>query len=216
MAKKLPRGIRENNPGNIRKSKDKWQGLAKNQPDKEFFTFEDPTYGIRAIARILIKYYDDYNIKSVRYAIRKWAPPVENNTDAYINAVAEHMGVKPGQELDFHKFSVLYPLVEAIIQHENGSQPYSEAQIVKGLMLAGVEKEKKKPVVATTQVKGAAAVGGLTAVNLMAEHVEKVAPVASSLESLAATAPYILGIIVVGILGYMIYDQFKKRKEGLL
>lgn len=46
-----PRGIRNNNPGNIRRNGDPWQGLAETQGDKEFFTFTTPVYGIRALAR---------------------------------------------------------------------------------------------------------------------------------------------------------------------
>lgn len=50
---KQPRGIRNNNPGNIRRSSDPWQGLAKEQIDREFFKFKSSVYGIRALARLL-------------------------------------------------------------------------------------------------------------------------------------------------------------------
>ena len=53
-----PRGIRNNNPGNIRRNGDPWQGLAKEQNDREFFTFKSAVYGIRALARLLITYQD--------------------------------------------------------------------------------------------------------------------------------------------------------------
>ena len=35
----LPRGLRNNNPGNIRLSKDKWKGLRQEQTDGTFFHF---------------------------------------------------------------------------------------------------------------------------------------------------------------------------------
>ena len=43
----LPRGIRNHNPGNIRRSQDPWQGLASAQNDPEFFIFQSAIYGIR-------------------------------------------------------------------------------------------------------------------------------------------------------------------------
>ena len=49
MTTKQPRGIRNNNPGNIRRNGDPWQGLAKDQTDREFFTFQSAVYGIRAL-----------------------------------------------------------------------------------------------------------------------------------------------------------------------
>jgi len=52
---KLPRGIRNNNPLNIRKSADKWQGLSTLQEDKEFFQFETIEWGWRAAFVILCK-----------------------------------------------------------------------------------------------------------------------------------------------------------------
>ena len=75
---KPSRGIRNNNPGNIRRSKDKWQGAAKEQPDKNFVTFTSPVWGIRAIARILIRYQDNYGCDTVAKHIARWAPPSEN------------------------------------------------------------------------------------------------------------------------------------------
>lgn len=45
----VPRGLRNNNPGNIRLSKDKWQGLRERQEDKEFFQFVSIEWGYRAL-----------------------------------------------------------------------------------------------------------------------------------------------------------------------
>ena len=83
--RKETRGIRNNNPGNIEKSKNnKWQGMAESQPDKRFITFTSPEWGIRAIARILINYKDKYDLDTVKKIISRWAPPSENNTGAYV------------------------------------------------------------------------------------------------------------------------------------
>lgn len=134
--KSLPRGIRNNNPGNIRKSGDAWQGLADIQPDSAFFSFVDPVYGIRALAKIIRSYRDRYGLHTVEGIINRWAPPVENNTGAYVNAVAAAVGVGPNQPLAFDA-GQMRALVSSIIQHENGQQPYSSATIDDGIARAG-------------------------------------------------------------------------------
>ena len=134
--KSLPRGIRNNNPGNIRKSGDAWQGLADIQPDPEFFAFADPVYGIRALAKILRNYRDRYGLNTVQGIINRWAPPVENNTGAYVRMVANKVGVAPTEPLTWDA-GQMRRLVSAIIQHENGKQPYSMATIADGISRAG-------------------------------------------------------------------------------
>ena len=54
-----PRGIRNNNPGNIRKSNVKWQGLAAEQTDGAFYQFTRPEYGIRALCRVAKKHHEE-------------------------------------------------------------------------------------------------------------------------------------------------------------
>jgi hypothetical protein len=134
--KSLPRGIRNNNPGNIRKSGDAWQGLADIQPDTEFFSFADPVYGIRALAKILRNYRDRYGLNTVQGIINRWAPPVENNTGAYVRMVASKVGVAPTEPLTWDA-GQMRRLVSAIIQHENGQNPYSMATITDGISRAG-------------------------------------------------------------------------------
>jgi hypothetical protein len=117
------RGIRNNNPGNIRRSNDPWQGLAQQQTDKDFLVFQNPVYGIRALARTLIVYQDKHGLRSVRQIINRWAPAAENNTEAYVQAVAKVTGFDPDRQLDMHSFTDLKPVVAGIIRHENGQQP---------------------------------------------------------------------------------------------
>jgi hypothetical protein len=128
------RGIRNNNPGNIRKGQD-WQGEAKVQDDASFEVFESPEYGIRAIAKIMLS-YNKRNINTVTNVIHTWAPPNENDTTAYINAVAKSIGCAPDAVLDMHDSTVMLKLVKAIITHENGQQPYSDDIILKGINMA--------------------------------------------------------------------------------
>ena len=214
----LPRGIRNKNPGNLRRSKDPWQGLAERQGDIEFFTFKTPIYGIRALARTLISYQDKHNLRTITQILNRWAPTSENNTPAYVRAVADRTGFDSDQQLDVHSFDDLKPLVEAIIHHENGQQPYTDAEITKALVLAGVEP-KPVPLHKTRTVQGgqAATVGtlGIGAIEAVQETLE---PATSALMNIAPyleTAKWILlAVTMIGIVA-MIWARIDDRRKGL-
>ncbi|MBE5683868.1 structural protein [Pantoea agglomerans] len=135
---KKPRGIRNNNPGNIRWG-DEWQGLVpKSQcTDKSFCQFISPEYGIRAMIVILRNYQNKYGLRTVTGMIKRWAPPNENNTQTYINSVAQATSTGANQPIDLTDSRKLFQLLQAIIQHENGSQPYGFDVFVSALDLAG-------------------------------------------------------------------------------
>lgn len=128
-----PRGLRNNNPGNIRHG-DKWRGLAPDQLDKAFCTFSAPEWGIRAMAVILKNYQAKNGIHTISGIISRWAPPTENDTQSYVNVVAKACGVKPTDKIVVK--DILPKLIPAIIKHENGLQPYSVEVIAKGISLA--------------------------------------------------------------------------------
>lgn len=135
-----PRGIRNNNPGNIRKSHEPWRGLmpAHEQTDPAFFRFSSPEWGIRAIAVILRTYQGKYKLGTVRALIKRWAPDVENDTEAYVQAVCTAVGVGPDEPIDLRDAGDMRGVVLAIIRHENGEQPYSMDVINRGLQRAGI------------------------------------------------------------------------------
>jgi hypothetical protein len=140
------RGLRNNNPGNIDRNATRWQGMADDQSgDPRFVVFKTPQYGIRAIARLMLTYQNQYGLKTVRALINRWAPPVENNTSAYVAAVASGVGVGPDDPIDVDTTEVMLPLVKAIILHENGQNPYPDATILEGLHMAGIADAKPKP-----------------------------------------------------------------------
>lgn len=128
------RGIRNNNPGNIRHGRDRWQGMRDEQTDPDFIQFIAPEWGIRAMARLLLNYQALHGLRTVREIINRWAPPSENDTGAYVRHVAARLGVDPDEHIAVSDY--LRPLVETIIKHENGLQPYSAATIARGLELA--------------------------------------------------------------------------------
>ena len=218
MTTKQPRGIRNNNPGNIRRNGDPWQGLAKEQYDREFFTFQSSVYGIRAMARLLITYQDKYGLCTIEGIITRWAPAIENNTASYIQAVARNTGFSALQTLDMHRFEHLKPVVEAIIQHENGQQPYSDTEITKALVLAGVEP-KQQNLQASRTVKGGQAAATATAGLGVVEAVQQTLDPAR--DTLASLAPYLdaakwllLAVTLIGV-GVMLWARIDDHRKGL-
>jgi hypothetical protein len=128
----LPRGIRNNNPGNIERTGVRWRGMSVDQSgDPRFAVFDAPIWGLRAMARIL-RTYRDRGENTIRAIISRWAPPTENLTDAYVEAAARHVGRSPDEILTA---ADMIPLMEAIVRHENGVQPYDRALFAAALDL---------------------------------------------------------------------------------
>ena len=94
----LPRGLRNNNPGNIRINGDLFQGEVRPSKDKSFKQFTTMAYGYRAMFKILSNYFKNYKLDTIRKMITRWAPPEDNNhTEAYIKAVSDYAGI-PAEE----------------------------------------------------------------------------------------------------------------------
>lgn len=125
MDKKItPRGIRNNNPLNIRVGNN-WQGEREVKTDREFEEFKSMTMGIRAGFKILKKYMSGYNglttkFNTIEKIVRRWAPESENNTKAYIDRVSQLTGISPHQKISFDQRSFMVAIVDAMIQVECG------------------------------------------------------------------------------------------------
>ena len=96
------RGLRNNNPLNIRHSTDRWMGAADTQTDPSFVQFKTMAYGYRAAWKTLQSYYNRFCGQgkpfTVRSIIYRWAPPEDNNaTEAYIRKVLQ-LGSIGGKE----------------------------------------------------------------------------------------------------------------------
>ena len=121
---KLPRGVRNHNPGNLRHG-DQWVGLAPEQRDPAFCTFTGDVFGLRALMLVLLAYYRRHKLDTVREIIGRWAPPVENDTVAYVDQVAKRLGIGPDDVLNPERRETLINLARAIVRHENGKPPAS-------------------------------------------------------------------------------------------
>lgn len=119
----IPRGLRNCNPGNLRHGPSSWQGLRPVQTDPDFCQFQTLVWGYRALAKTLLTYAERRGLTTVSDIIRRWAPPTENLTEAYVRAVCRITGLGPTERLDLRHEATLTALAAAISQHENGRRP---------------------------------------------------------------------------------------------
>ena len=129
-----PRGIRNNNPGNIRKNSDKFRGEVIPSTDPAFKQFTDVEYGYRAIFCIIRTYITRYNLTTVGEILTRWAPPSENNTLGYIKAVCKHTGLADVSTIDPKNSYQMQRLVRGISYVENG-EPADDEKVRQGWLL---------------------------------------------------------------------------------
>jgi hypothetical protein len=124
-AKRISRGIRNNNPGNIRIGIN-WLGRVIPGKDVSFVEFKTMPFGVRALYIDLINKHKS-GLNTIQKVIYKYAPPSENLTDAYVSAVAQSMGI-PANQVFSPTAKNFTAFVKAIVKHENGK----DASLVSG------------------------------------------------------------------------------------
>lgn len=132
VEEKLTRGYRNNNPGNIIKTKTPWKGEVEGK-DKRFKTFINMEHGYRAIF-VLLRGYIDKGFDTIEKIITRYAPPSENATSSYIKHVSERTGIPKDKKLSFADSEAMKKIVAAISFSENGIKP-DEQQIEGGYKL---------------------------------------------------------------------------------
>ena len=134
MANIKPRGIRNNNPLNIRIG-NTWLGEVDIPTDRSFEQFKQMEYGIRAGFVILRRYIRRYGLDTIPEIVSRWAPANENNTTAYIKRVIELSGIPADRIIKYEDKETMVALVDAMIQVECG-QSVPLAKIQKGYDIA--------------------------------------------------------------------------------
>lgn len=129
MEKVIPRGIRNNNPLNIRIG-NTWLGERANPTDQAFEEFVTMEYGLRAAFLILRRYIRRYGKNTVTSIISTWAPSSENNTIRYIDTVCHRTGLAPDEQIKYEDKATMCLLVAAMALVECG-QPISSSKIEK-------------------------------------------------------------------------------------
>lgn len=230
---KLPLGVRLSNPGNLEWGSP-WEGLVPQAesmyaktgtaPQKRFAQFTDAAFGIRAIARTLITYYDKRKaadgskIDSIAEVIARWAPSHENNTSAYAKHVASLMGVNPDAMINVKDYDTMRGLVVGIIAHENAGYAYPDAVIDEGLRRAGLVKKTAAPAVPvnTATVAGAAAPAAVGLTQLAPIIPDIMQSITGQQENLTSGdwTRALVGVVLIGLGGVVAWSQYQKRKAG--
>lgn len=129
-----PLGMQQNNPGNMR---DWDHGVTPIR--RGFAVFNSMEQGLSALAGNILK-YQERGWNSMREFFSHYAPPGENNTGAYISDVANRLGVDPDQKVNLGDQGTMTRLMAAIVNHEQGYQPfgagaYSAAAASRGVVV---------------------------------------------------------------------------------
>lgn len=121
--RKQPRGIRNNNPLNIRRGKTPWEHeiTMQSQPDEVFCQFGEMRYGWRAAFLLLRKYIKKYGLNTIEAIIRRWAPDNENHTEVYIDFVAQDSVIGRRDMVRFEDYEAMYRIAAAMCAYENGA-----------------------------------------------------------------------------------------------
>lgn len=120
----MPKGITLNNPMNLEHSAaNAWRGLSTCQPDPVFVSFDKIEDGLRAGMLDVRNYQRLRNLTTIRQIITRYAPPVENNTAAYIADVCTRCRANPDDDFDIEIPTNLILLAKAIVRHEQGACP---------------------------------------------------------------------------------------------
>ncbi len=155
------RGIRNNNPGNI-----EYGAFTKGKgaigSDGRFAKFSTPEAGISAMSDLL-RSYGSRGINTVGSIVSKYAPGHENNTAAYIESVSKKLGVSGTATLDMNDPAVMEKLVSAMIQHENGKNPYSNDMLKRATMSQSQRQANAAAVGGMPAGAAASAAGGKAA-----------------------------------------------------
>lgn len=135
-----PRGIRNNNWGNIIKTNKHWLGEVGGS-NSRFEQFETPEFGVSAMAQNLRSYVTEHNKRTIADIIGRWAPSNENNTSSYIQNVSKMVGVDPYKDIADKVLSddeFLIKLMKAIAIIENGHKQLQTIGNVDQILRSGL------------------------------------------------------------------------------
>jgi hypothetical protein len=116
----LPRGLRNNNPGNIVMAANDWKGKVptSQNTDGKFEQFIAYEYGIRAMIVLLTNYINRYGLKTIPTIVERWCSG-GCDINAYRNSMAQSTGLSLNQPLIADRDTVKR-LIRGIVQVEQG------------------------------------------------------------------------------------------------
>lgn len=119
MVTATARGIRNNNPLNLRIGND-WVGEVPTPTDPDFEQFTRIEYGLRAGFIVLRRYINRYGRNTITKIISSWAPSSENCTERYIDFVSTDADIPRNYLLTFDDRARMCRLVRSMCQFECG------------------------------------------------------------------------------------------------
>lgn len=123
MCSKIPRGLRNNNPLNIRISSTPWQGKVIENTDGAFEQFTSLEYGLRAAMVNIRTIIKRDHVDTIYGIINKWAPERDgNNTKAYIEFVCNKIQLAQGTRIAYNDKNYICMLVWAMAMVECGQE----------------------------------------------------------------------------------------------
>lgn len=130
-----PRGVRNNNPGNEKRTNSNWNGKIPfaYSSDPVFEQFSSYGDGVRVMIYELKNNYIDAGFNTIDKIIKRYAPPSSN--PGYLNYIAyvsQRTGLSANQTLSSDK-NTLKKLVQAMTRLENGQTGASSPEIVTDL-----------------------------------------------------------------------------------
>lgn len=117
---KMSRGLRNNNPGNIRLGNFRYKGERAKSSDSAFRQFESVEWGYRAMFVLLHTYATKRGCRTLRTMINRYAPPTENFTEGYLRCVTNATHLSPDEPISTTDGAVMTAIVAAMSAVENG------------------------------------------------------------------------------------------------
>lgn len=149
--KSAPRGIRNNNPGNLNYVGQAGATMEGGEGGR-FAVFESMQHGVAALYKQLQLYFKR-GINTLSSIVKTYAPASDNNNvDAYISALTKATGKGANEVLDSGDTSTIARLMKGIVDHENGKGYISSSDIMGGIQLgAGSSASRNMPATAGSQ-----------------------------------------------------------------
>ncbi|WP_411022078.1 hypothetical protein [Salmonella sp. ZJHZ21_0198] len=149
--KSAPRGIRNNNPGNLNYAGQAGATMEGGEGGR-FAVFESMQHGVAALYKQLQLYFKR-GINTLSSIVKTYAPASDNNNvDAYISALTKATGKGANEVLDSGDTATIARLMKGIVDHENGKGYISSSDIMGGIQLgAGSSASRNMPATAGSQ-----------------------------------------------------------------
>lgn len=173
-----PRGIRNNNPGNLNFAGQ--AGATKEGGENgRFAVFESMRDGISALYK-QIQLYFSRGVNTIESVVNKYAPADDNNNvQAYIKQLVGATGKQADEKLSGEDTETVFKLIRGIINHENGKGYVSDQDILSGIQVGSTATAMRQQTMQQPAAKTEIHIGEMnmqsnaTSVNALGQDVQR-------------------------------------------